>query len=95
MGEGGVGLGGGEGGGGAAGQMIRLEHDASSVRVAPDRATATVGAGLVLRELAHHLASLGLQLYSAIELGNLTAGIHAVGLETRGLAACRLALCSL
>ena len=33
-----------------------------------------VGAGCTLRELAQHLFFEGLQLYSAVEIGNMTIG---------------------
>ena len=60
----------------SAGQVIRLDR-MTDIVIADDRATAIVGAGCVLRSLVHTLADAGLQLYSTIELGNLTAGAMA------------------
>ena len=60
----------------APGQLLRL-GGLTGIQIAADGKTATVGAGVVLRELSHALAARGLQLYSAIELGNLTAGAMA------------------
>eukprot|EP00966_Prymnesium_polylepis_P137726 3182940-Prymnesium_polylepis.1 len=58
------------------GAMLRVEM--AEVQVAKDRASATAGAGCTLRDLAHALAAAGLQLYSTVEIGNLTAGAMAV-----------------
>ena len=60
----------------APGRLIRLES-MTHIAVSADRTTATVGAGIVLRELADKLAAQGLQLYSIIEIGNITAGAMA------------------
>ena len=56
----------------ARGDLLRL-HRLSDVAVAQDRRTATVGAGCTLVSLAQQLAADGLQLYSAVEIGDLTA----------------------
>ena len=60
----------------APGQLIRLR--ATAVSIAKDGETATVGAACTLRELAHTLALSGSQLYSTVEIGNLTAGAMAM-----------------
>jgi hypothetical protein len=61
----------------APGAMVRLAaHD--SVRIAPDRKSALVGAGATERSIAAALSAAGLQLCSSIELGNITAGAMAV-----------------
>lgn len=58
--------------------ILRLDPAPGLVAVAEDRATATVGAGVCLRDVVAALGREGLMLYSAVEIGNLTMGAAAV-----------------
>ena len=49
----------------------------TSVKISSDREYATAGAGCTLRDLAYTLAKDNLQLYSTVEIGNLTVGAMA------------------
>ena len=49
----------------------------TSVKISSDREYVTAGAGCTLRDLAYTLAKDNLQLYSTVEIGNLTVGAMA------------------
>ena len=60
------------------GGVVRLDK-IDTITISDDRTTVTAGAGVMMRTLADHLTKDGLQLYSAVEIGNVTLGAAVSG----------------